>query len=151
MSLRRKQILDTTLEIIAERGISGVNMAEISKRVGIVPSALYRHFDNKETIFDALIDSVRIKLFEKVRDFEKEMSKTGVDLKDLFLWHIDFLEKSPGIPKLIFSDASILGSQERRVKIYSIIKKHMEKLVEIIELGKKEGLFNNISSLLEHL
>ena len=45
--MRQEQILDTTLEIISEKGLAGVNTSEIAQRVGIVPSALYRHFENK--------------------------------------------------------------------------------------------------------
>ncbi|NLD05703.1 MAG: helix-turn-helix transcriptional regulator, partial [Synergistaceae bacterium] len=51
-TVRQKQILDITLEIIAEKGLGGVNLSEIAQRVGIVPSALYRHFENKEALID---------------------------------------------------------------------------------------------------
>jgi len=39
-TLRQEQILDTTLDIIAEKGVGGVNTSDIAQRVGIVPSAL---------------------------------------------------------------------------------------------------------------
>lgn len=54
--MRQEQILDTTLEIIAEKGLAGVNTSEIAQRIGIVPSALYRHFENKDALIDALLD-----------------------------------------------------------------------------------------------
>lgn len=145
-TLRQQQILDTTLEIIAERGVGGVNTSEIAQRVGIVPSALYRHFENKEALIDALLDRTHKTLFENIKRITLKSSGAGENLRSLFLLHLEFIRKNPGIPKLVFSDAAVLGSPERKEKIFSIVKNYMNKLTEIAEKGRREGdLFQDIS------
>jgi len=145
--MRQEQILDTTLEIIAEKGLAGVNTSEIAQRIGIVPSALYRHFENKDALIDALLDRTHSILFENVRKISMESSWASKNLRSLFLLHIEFIRKNPGIPKLVFSDAAVFGSPERKKKVIFIVRNYMNKLKEIAEKGIREGdLMNDISS-----
>lgn len=145
--MRQEQILDTTLEIIAEKGLAGVNTSEIAQRIGIVPSALYRHFENKDALLDALLDRTHSILFENVRKISMESSGASKNLRSLFLLHIEFIRKNPGIPKLVFSDAAVFGSPERKKKVIFIVRNYMNKLKEIAEKGIREGdLMNDISS-----
>jgi len=68
-------------------------------------------------------------------------------LRSLFLLHIEFIRKNPGIPKLVFSDAAVFGSPERKKKVIFIVRNYMNKLKEIAEKGIREGdLMNDISS-----
>ncbi len=146
-TMRQEQILDTTLEIIAEKGLAGVNTSEIAQRIGIVPSALYRHFENKDALIDALLDRTHSILFENVRKISMESSGASKNLRSLFLLHIEFIRKNPGIPKLVFSDAAVFGSPERKKKVIFIVRNYMNKLKEIAEKGIREGdLMNDISS-----
>ena len=146
-TMRQEQILDTTLEIIAEKGLAGVNTSEIAQRIGIVPSALYRHFENKDALIDALLDRTHSILFENVRKISMESSGASKNLRSLFLLHIEFIRKNPGIPKLVFSDAAVFGSPERKKKVIFIVRNYMNKLKEIAENGIREGdLMNDISS-----
>ena len=140
-TLRQQQILDTTLEIIAEKGVGGVSTAEIAQRVGIVPSALYRHFESKEALIDALLDRTHMILFENVRKMTLKKSDPKEDLKSLCLLHLEFIRKNPGMPKLVFSDAAVFGSPERKEKVLSIVKNYMNKLTEIAEKGRRDGDF----------
>ena len=140
-TLRQQQILDTTLEIIAEKGVGGVSTTEIAQRVGIVPSALYRHFESKEALIDALLDRTHMILFENVRKMTLKKSDPKEDLKSLFLLHLEFIRKNPGMPKLVFSDAAVFGSPERKEKVLSIVKNYMNKLTEIAEKGRRDGDF----------
>lgn len=140
-TLRQQQILDTTLDIIAEKGLGGVSTSEIAQRVGIVPSALYRHFESKEALIDALLDRTHMILFENVRKMTLKKSDPKENLKSLFLLHLEFIRKNPGMPKLVFSDAAVFGSPERKEKVLSIVKNYMNKLTEIAKKGRRDGDF----------
>ena len=52
------KILEAALEIFARDGYAGTNIKDIADSVGIVKSALYRHFESKEAIFNAAIDGM---------------------------------------------------------------------------------------------
>ena len=50
----RQAILDAASEIIAEQGLDGLSMRSLAERADYSPSTLYRYFEDKEDILDAL-------------------------------------------------------------------------------------------------
>lgn len=51
----RARILDTALELIAEKGFAGTSTRELSERLGFTKAALYYHFRSKDDLLAALI------------------------------------------------------------------------------------------------
>jgi AcrR family transcriptional regulator len=51
----RTRILDTALEVIAEKGFAGTSTRELSERLGFTKAALYYHFRTKDDLLAALI------------------------------------------------------------------------------------------------
>lgn len=52
----RTRILDTALELIAEKGFAGTSTRELSERLGFTKAALYYHFRTKDDLLAALIE-----------------------------------------------------------------------------------------------
>lgn len=49
----RAALVDTALDLIAERGVRGFSLAEASRRLGVSVSAPYRHFADKDELMAA--------------------------------------------------------------------------------------------------
>ena len=64
--VRRQQIAEAALELVANRGLRGLSVAAVARRVGLVPSGIYRHFKNKGEILDAVLDRVEARLLANV-------------------------------------------------------------------------------------
>ena len=56
MSDRQKEIIDVSLELIAEKGIQGLTIKNLAKKIGFSESATYRHYENKTQILIAVLD-----------------------------------------------------------------------------------------------
>ena len=54
----RERILAAALEMFSERGFAGTNIRELSASLGMGKSSLYRHFESKEAIWNALLDEM---------------------------------------------------------------------------------------------
>lgn len=54
----KDRILDSALELFAERGYDGTGVDLIAEKTGIKGPSLYKHYKGKEAIMDALIDKV---------------------------------------------------------------------------------------------
>ncbi|MDB4470916.1 TetR/AcrR family transcriptional regulator [Deltaproteobacteria bacterium] len=52
-----KRIVDIAEKCFAERGFDASSMGEIAKAVGIRTPSLYSHFDSKQALYEAVIDS----------------------------------------------------------------------------------------------
>ena len=51
----KERILDEALTLFSEKGYTNVFVGEIAERVGIKAPSLYKHYKNKQAIFDAII------------------------------------------------------------------------------------------------
>lgn len=47
-------LIDGAAELLAERGVSGFSLAELSRRVGVTVAAPYRHFENRDELLVAV-------------------------------------------------------------------------------------------------
>lgn len=54
----KERILEAALDIFSRDGYEGTNIRDIAEAVGIVKSALYRHFESKEAIWNAARDMI---------------------------------------------------------------------------------------------
>ena len=52
----KERILGKALELFSQKGYEGTNIQEIMVSLGLVKSAMYRHFESKEEIWDTLLD-----------------------------------------------------------------------------------------------
>ncbi len=54
----KERILTKALELFAENGYAGTNVRELTASLGLVKSAVYKHFQSKEEIWNALLDEM---------------------------------------------------------------------------------------------
>ena len=54
----REKILALALDKFSQNGYAGTNIRELTESLGLVKSSLYRHFESKEDIWNALLDEM---------------------------------------------------------------------------------------------
>lgn len=54
----KKEILEAALELFSVQGFEATSISQIASAVGIRKASLYSHFDNKQSILDALVKEV---------------------------------------------------------------------------------------------
>ena len=54
----KEKILDAALELFSQNGYAGTNIRELSASLGIVKSGVYKHYESKEAIWNALLDQM---------------------------------------------------------------------------------------------
>ena len=54
----KNNILDAALVMFAERGYKGTNLRDLAAALNLSKSALYKHYDSKEDIWNALLDKM---------------------------------------------------------------------------------------------
>ena len=61
---RRRQLIEATLEVVAERGLTGTRISEVTQRAGLSVGTVNHHFDSKEKLLTATLAY----LAEELRD-----------------------------------------------------------------------------------
>ena len=54
----KERILEAALEMFAQKGYAGTNIRELSASLGLVKSGVYKHYESKEAIWNALLDQM---------------------------------------------------------------------------------------------
>lgn len=76
---RKEEIVLTTFELAAQKGLANVTMSMIANKIGIKKPSLYKHFDSKDKIVEAMYQ------------FLREQAKKKADIKpiDYSMFFID--------------------------------------------------------------
>ena len=54
----KERILAAALEMFSQNGYTGTNIRELSASLGLVKSGVYKHYESKEAIWNALLDEM---------------------------------------------------------------------------------------------
>ena len=54
----KERILVAALEMFSKKGYAGTNIRELSASLGLVKSGVYKHYESKEAIWNALLDQM---------------------------------------------------------------------------------------------
>jgi AcrR family transcriptional regulator len=140
--IRRDQIAQAALRIIAGKGVSGLTTAAIAKEAGISEANIYRHFTSKEEILSVTVEKIGEGLRRNIENVFKTNPQDSplMKLKSAFMQHFDYIEKNEGIPRLVFSDEMHAGRQDMREKLLLSITSYSTVLESIIKEGQKAGL-----------
>ena len=53
---RRRQLLDSALDLFAAKGFEGTTTKEIAAAAGVTEAIIFRHFPSKEALYSAVLD-----------------------------------------------------------------------------------------------
>lgn len=137
--VRREQLAEAALELIAAHGLNHLSVARVARRVGLVPSAIYRHFAGKDDLLDAVIALIRERLHRNV-EVAMEQAPDALDrLRHLLLAHVRVIRENKGILRLVFADELHRGQPESKARIYEMVDSYLKKVAAIVARGQQEG------------
>jgi AcrR family transcriptional regulator len=91
----RQQIIDTAARLFANRGYNGTSMSDLASAAGLTKGAFYHHFESKEALFFAVVQSVREK-WEKAVGSEVVQAQNAVEqIMILLSKHAQLLRREP--------------------------------------------------------
>lgn len=115
-------------------------MAAIAKKVGIVPSGIYRHFQSKDEVLDAILDFIQDRFLTNVHAVARMEGDVFLRLHTLLMKHVSLISENAAIPVVIFSADVYTMSPRRRVKLLGIIESYLAEIADLVEHGQREGL-----------
>ena len=68
----RRAILDAALDLLADESFGSLSLRQLTKAVGIVPTAFYRHFASLDELGLALVDESFVTLRQMIRDVRRD-------------------------------------------------------------------------------
>ncbi len=136
----RRAILDAARELLHRDGYAGMSMRAIARAVGYSATSIYLYFENKEALFNALIDEgmelLRAEL-EAVRSLADGDALR--EFRGLCERYIRFGLERPAYYEIMFL---LHPERESRfpVEMYRRARRNMEYMIGVLHEGRKQGL-----------
>ncbi len=108
----KEKILDAALVSFAENGYKGTNLRDLAAGMGLSKSALYRHYENKEDIWNGVIDQMESYYVSRFGSPEK-MPPTPKSCEELFTMTMRMLDFTMHDKRVILTRKLLLTEQFR--------------------------------------
>lgn len=136
--LRKEQIVETVLLLLSKTDAKKLKITDIARHMDLAPSALYRHFKNRDAILSAVLEHIRTKLYANLEN-ARQKTDNGIErLEELLFRHGRLISQGQGIPKIIFSDELWGQKRERRQKMYRIVTGYLAEIEDIVREGQRK-------------
>ena len=106
---RKEEIIQATLSLASEKGLSNISMSQIAEYIGIKKPSLYNHFKSKDEIIEATYQYLRNEAKSSLSIGEIDYARLieGKSLKEILM--------------LTINNYSNMNMQESMLKFYKII------------------------------
>lgn len=140
LSERQREIINASIEIIAERGIQNLTIKNLSKKIGLVESAIYRHYESKTQILIAILDSITVET--KLNDSTEDESIIHIIEKRLENHFLTFTN-NPALVSVVFAEDLFQNEALLIEKTKAKVEKSISGLAELISIGQQKGEIRN--------
>lgn len=137
--VRREQIAGAALEILARAGPKGLSVGAVARRLGLVPSAIYRHFGGKDEMVAAALAQFRDRMLENVRAVRAESPVALERLEGLLDRHVRMIRDNIAMPRVVFSDDACAPGSAGRARVAGNLKAYLDGVAGIIREGQSAG------------
>ncbi|MBZ5513753.1 MAG: TetR/AcrR family transcriptional regulator [Acidobacteriia bacterium] len=137
--IRREQIVEAALSLIAAQGVRRLSVAALARRVGLVPSALYRHFKSKQEILDAAVQLVQRRGLDNLKEVCASTPNALERLKLLLMRVIKMIRELQAMPRIVFSEGVSADHPERKRQAYVILTGFLSAIEGIMREGQERG------------
>ena len=137
--IRKDQIAQAAIQLIAARGLHALSMAGLARQVGLVPSAIYRHVSGKAEVLDSMLEHLGRRLLSNV-DMAAEDAEDPVErLHHLLVRHVRLIRGNPAIPRVIFSEGIFGNRPARKAFLHGMITHYIDGIAGFILEGQRAG------------
>lgn len=139
LSDRQREIIEVSLGLIAEKGIQGLTIKNLAKKIGFSESAIYRHYENKIQILIAILN-----YFKENTEllFHSELQAEGdalTKIDHLLQKQFKILSDSPPLVAVIFSEELFRNEPVLVEKVSEIMDNTSATIIKIIKAGQEKG------------
>ena len=139
--VRREQITQAALDIIASDGVKGLTTSAIAGRVGISGANLYRHFQNKNEILNSVVAKIGADLLQNLRAVRGAAPEDPLlKLTNLVRRHLEYTQNNKGIPRLVFSEEMHITNVPLKEKLLRVINFYTQEISSLIREGQEAGI-----------
>jgi len=137
---RQKEIIDTSVKLIASGGIQNLTMKNIAEGIGVTEPAVYRHFKSKLDILEALLENFLRAGAYNLSESEFAGATSGLEkLRKNFTAHLEVFSKRPEIAAVIFSEEIFRDEKQLSETLFKFMENNRVNVIGMISKAVTDG------------
>lgn len=136
---RRAVTVQSVVALAASQNPSEITTAAIAKHMNLTQGALFRHFPNKEAIWQAVMEWVAERLLARIDRSAQGIASPLAAMEAIFISHVEFVIEHPGVPRMMFGELQRAEPTAAKRMVQTLIQRYAERLHGLIEKGKNSG------------
>jgi len=136
---RRNVTVEAVVELAGKTNPESITTAAIAKHMNLTQGALFRHFPNKEAIWQAVMKWVAERLMARIEKAAKGIDSPLETMQAMFLAHVTFVSEHPGAPRMMFGELQGAKTTPAKRMAQAMLKQYAVRLHDLIEAGKARG------------
>lgn len=136
---RRAVTVEAVVKLAAEQNPTDITTAAIATSMKLTQGALFRHFPNKEAIWQAVMEWVAEHLMARIERAAQGAASPLAALEAMFMAHIAFVTEHPGVPRMLFGELQRAEDTAAKRMVQTMIRRYGERLSVLMEEGKTAG------------
>ena len=136
---RRAVTVEAVVELAGSKNPSEITTAAIAKHMHVTQGALFRHFANKDAIWQAVMEWVAERLLTRIDRSAQGIESPLGAMEAMFMSHVEFVVEHPGVPRMMLGELQRAESTAAKRMVQTLIQRYGERLHRLIEKGKSSG------------
>ena len=136
----REDIVVACLKLFARQGFHNTSISDIASGAGITKGAIYWHFENKEALFSAILENMRLNWQEVVQQHVEEVDNAREKIDQLFENFYLLLVQHPDC-SLFLQRVSLETDGKYAERLSEGFEGTADFIATIFERGKQDGIF----------
>ena len=146
----RKAILKAALAEFAQEGLAGARVDAIAEAAGVNKALLYYYFRDKDTLYEATLDSFFAPLHDRVMVVWQQPGTAGERFLRYIREHFDSIAESPYYAR-IFMGEMMTASRGGATHLERLLRRYIKptgmRVISIIEEGIASGEFRKVNPI----
>lgn len=136
---RRNVTIEAVVDLAGKTNPDSITTAAIARHMNLTQGAIFRHFPNKEAIWQAVMRWVAERLMERIGKAAQGINSPLEAMRAMFLAHVAFVAEHPGAPRMMFGELQGAKATPAKRLARALLRQYAARLNDLITAGKACG------------
>jgi AcrR family transcriptional regulator len=134
---RYRSILGAARRVFVEKGLEGAAMADVARAAGVSDGLLYRYFDSKRALLDAVLQEFYEGLLARLESEVLRIAGFEARLRRLVELHLQTFVENGGLCRLFIAEVRV-ASNYPGSETQALNRRYTRVLLRILDAAKRE-------------